>query len=97
MAIARAAASAKDNIGEKGQDKVAMIKKYTIYVVTIKGQKVPYHITPSQDKAHLIAETFPDKEFEIKKLSLTDGMLVNLLIENPWSFNKEEFSEMRIV
>lgn len=69
-----------------------MIKKYTVFVVTIKGQKIPYHITPSQDKAHLIETTYPDKEFEIKKLQLTDGMLVNLLIENPWAFKKEEFS-----
>jgi len=74
-----------------------MIKKYTIYIVSLKGSKIPYHITPCPDKAHLIETVYPDKEFEVKKVSLTDGMLVNLLIENPWSFNKEEFSSLRIV
>lgn len=74
-----------------------MIKKYTIYIVSVKGQKVPFHITPLSDKAHLIETIYPDKEFEVKKVSLTDGMLVNLLINNPWSFNKSEFDGMRIV
>lgn len=68
------------------------MKRRTIYLVYVnKQKKVPFRITPRKYVVDEIKSNFPDNDFFIKKKLLTDGEIANLLISNPWSFNKDEF------
>lgn len=67
------------------------MKKIAIYIVSVKDSKIPFRITPSKSTVRTIQNTFNNKDFVVQTKRLTDGMIVNLLIDNPWSFDKNEF------
>lgn len=70
------------------------MKKATIYIVTVKGSKIPFRITPRKATVDNITATYPDKDFDVQKKAMEDWRLSNLLIEFPWSFDKEEFRNL---
>ena len=70
------------------------MKKATIYIISVKGSKIPFRITPRKATVDNITSTYPDKVFDVQKKTMEDWRLSNLLEEFPWSFNKEEFRNL---